>query len=309
LNRIGQELDVVVRQQAEKRSRLNVLEQLQDSHEGFSAGALAALKQSTSVLGSLTDKIRVPDEFVTAVESALGHHLQLVLTEQPESAQEILAGLAANKQGRASIASLGLQHVHGGVGAELPSDLGGTLALTVVEADDSIRPLINALLGQLIIVPDLAAATSAWRATNGAFDFVTRSGELLSRHGVYTGGSTNGNNGKAPSSILGRKNQIAELQTQLAVLQEQVSEISRGKGALQSEQTALLASLQEAQTELRAQEVAIATHEGEFQGAAKLVARSAPEDRHRRLRNPKPRLAGEGRERQARRPRRASRRE
>ncbi len=264
LNRIGQELDVVVRQQAEKKSRLNVLEQLQESHEGFGAGALAALKQSKSVLGSLTDKIRVPDEFVTAVESALGHHLQLVLTEQPESAQEILAGLAANKQGRASIASLGLQPAPGGAGAELPQDLDGTLALTVIEADDSIRPLINALLGQLIIVPDLAAATSAWRATNGAFDYVTRSGEMLSRHGIYTGGSTNGNNGKAPSSILGRKNQIKELQSQLATLQDQVSEISRGKGALQGEQTALLASLQEAQTELRAQEVAIATHEGEF---------------------------------------------
>ncbi len=43
-----------------------------------------------------------------------------------------------------------------------------------------------------------------------------------------------------------------------------MAEISRGKGALQSEQTELQASLQQAQIELRAQEVAIATHEGEF---------------------------------------------
>ena len=50
----------------------------------------------------------------------------------------------------------------------------------------------------------------------------------------------------------------------LAELQEQVAEISRAKGALQSEQTELQAGLQQAQTELRAQEVAIATHEGEF---------------------------------------------
>ena len=55
-------------------------------HEGFSAGSLAALKQSQHVLGSLADKIRVPDQFVTAIETALGHHLQLVLTEQPEAA-------------------------------------------------------------------------------------------------------------------------------------------------------------------------------------------------------------------------------
>ena len=47
-------------------------------------------------------------------------------------------------------------------------------------------------------------------------------------------------------------------------LQEQVAEISRRKGALQSEQTELQAGLQQAQTELREQEVAIATHEGEF---------------------------------------------
>jgi predicted nuclease with TOPRIM domain len=50
----------------------------------------------------------------------------------------------------------------------------------------------------------------------------------------------------------------------LASLQGEVAEISRGKGALQSEQTELQASLQQAQIELRAQEVAIATHEGEF---------------------------------------------
>jgi hypothetical protein len=34
-------------------------------------------------MGSFADRIRVPDEFVVAIENALGHHLQLVLTEQP----------------------------------------------------------------------------------------------------------------------------------------------------------------------------------------------------------------------------------
>ena len=112
-------------------------------------------------------------------------------------------------------------------------------------------------------MPDLATATSAWRESHGAYDFVTASGELLSRHGVYTGGSANGS-GKAPSSILGRKNQIAELEGQLAKTGEQVNELSRRKGALLSEQTALQAGLQQAQTELRTQEVAIATRQGEF---------------------------------------------
>jgi chromosome segregation protein len=88
---------------------------------------------------------------------------------------------------------------------------------------------------------------------------------LLSRHGIYTGGYLSGKgNGKAPSSILGRKNQITELQAELAELQKLVEDASRKRGELLSEQTELQASLQQAQTELRVQEVAIATREGEF---------------------------------------------
>lgn len=263
LNRVTSELDAQLRQQAEKRSRLNVLEQLQDSHEGFSAGALAALKTAQNVLGSLADKIKVPDQYIIAIETALGQNLQLVLTEQPESAQQILADLTTNKKGRASIAALSLQSLDFRLqDLNVPN---ATPALSIIEADNSVKPLLQRLLNQTFIVPDLNAATLAWRETNGAFDFVTQSGELLNRHGVFTGGHLNGNgNGKAPSSILGRKNQIDELKAAVAALQDQVNEISRAKGALLSEQTELQASLQQAQSELRTQEVAIATHEGEF---------------------------------------------
>ncbi len=271
LNAVTHELDALLRQQAEKRSRVNVLEQLQESHEGFGAGALAALKQSQFVLGSMADKIRVPDEFITAVEAALGAHLQLVLTGNPEAAQAIITDLGANKKGRASIASLGLQRA-ASPSAPLDAAFTGKLAahgavsaLAVVEGDESVRALLDAMLGRTWVVSDLATATTAWRETGGEFDFVTRGGELLNRHGIYTGGSSNGNsNGKTASSILGRKNQIAELQAQAAQLQEQTNDLSRRKGALQGEQTELQAGLQEAQTELRAQEVAIATREGEF---------------------------------------------
>ncbi len=104
------EQDRFLQPQAEKRSRLNVLEQLEGSHEGFSAGALAALRTSRRVIGSLADRIRVPDNYVVAIENALGHHLQLVLTEQPEAAQQILADLTASKAGRASVAALAVEH-------------------------------------------------------------------------------------------------------------------------------------------------------------------------------------------------------
>jgi chromosome segregation protein len=288
LTRAAHEQDQLMETQAAQRSRMNVLEQLQAEHEGFTAGSLAALKQSTHVLGSLADKISVPDQYVTAIETALGHHLQVVLTEQPEAAHQILSQLNASKQGRASVAPLAFTrngHSQAGeapqpgsnpssaeAGAGLTSgaavpELNGVplAALAVVEGEASVRPLLERLLGVTRIVRDLDAATLAWRESNGAFHYVTLTGELLSRHGIYTGGSTNGNgDGRAPGSILGRKNQIAELRGALGLLQQKVAERSRQKGLLQSEQTSLQAGLQQAQSELRDQEVAIATHEGEF---------------------------------------------
>jgi chromosome segregation protein len=262
LTETTRELDDLLRRQAGQRSRLSVLEQLQAEHEGFGAGALTALKTATDVLGSLADKIRVPDQYVVAIETALGHNLQLVLAEEPETARRIVEDLRANKTGRASVASLRLAAVDYN---STPAPANAVGAVSVISADPSVGPLLNRLLGQTMIAPDLAAATEAWRAAQGAFDFVTPAGDLLNRHGVFTGGYLNGHgSGQAAASILGRKNQIADLLQAVTALQESVGDISRKKGALLSEQTQLQAGLQEAQTELRTQEVAIATRQGEF---------------------------------------------
>jgi chromosome segregation protein len=263
LDRATREMDEWLRQQAENRSRLRLLEQLDAEREGFGPGALSALKNAEQALGLLADGMRVPEPHVVAVEAALGRHLQLVLTERGESAIHILDSLRAAKSGRASVAALELRH---GNGAPVPAFPPGMIPLlSVVEAGDAARPLLQNLLGRAVIAPDLAAAGAAWRDSGGAFDFVTPAGEMLDRNGIFTGGSADGNgSGKAPASILGRKNQIAELRAAALALQESVTQAGRRKGALLSEQTQLQAGLHQAQTELREREVAIATSQGEF---------------------------------------------
>ncbi len=261
LSEATQSLDSALRSQAEKKSRCQVLQQLQTDYEGFSAGAVAVLKGTRGVLGSLTDRIRVPDQHVAAVETALGQQLQIALTQQPEEIQQIIQTLTTQKKGRASLAAIGMIGSIELADSELATPTGVVPLLSLIDADESVKPLLGRLVGRICVAPDLAAAASAWRESNGAFGFVTTAGETLSREGVFTGG---GGNGKASGSALLRKNQVAELQLAIAQIQQQVEEASRRKGALQSEQTSLQSSLQEAQTELRSQEVAIATRQGEF---------------------------------------------
>jgi len=272
------EQDKLLQSQAEKRSRLHLLEQLEGSREGFDAGAVAVLNRSRAVTGSLADRIRVPDLFITAVENALGHNLQTVLTEQPSAAEEILADLNASKSGRASIAELSFRTGNGinltGFGDELAPASGpvselksGQIvhALSVIQAEPAVEPLLKSLLVRTYIAADMKTARAQSQNGHAGCDFVTLSGDLLNRHGIYTGGSLNaGGEGSAASSILGRKNQISELQAELADLQGRVAGASELRSALLNEQTELQASLQQAQMELRQQEVAVATREGEF---------------------------------------------
>jgi chromosome segregation protein len=262
LAKLTTELDDLLRVQAEKRSRLNVLKQLQTSNEGVSAGAQAAIRESEAALGLLADQIRVPVEYVIAVEVALGRHLQLVITRQANDAKSILTSLSEGKKGRADIVALDL--ISGGTPPSIDAaklrEFGGVAALGQVGCDDAIQPLLDRLLGRLVIVPDLDAAMRG-REQHHDLDFVTSAGELLSRHGVFSGGRGNGN---ASASLLSRKNEIAGLERELEGVGGNVSDLSREKGDMQAGQTLLQAGLQQEQNDLRQQEVSIASSEGEL---------------------------------------------
>ena len=200
-----------------------------------------------------------------------------MLTEQPAAAEEILAELSAKQAGRASVAARA-RGTGGGNAFAFTCDFAPAAgpvtdlppgqivhALSVIQADPVVEPLLQSLLVRTFIAADLATAKAQLQNGHAGCDFVTLGGDLLNRHGIYTGGSQNaGGEGRAPASILGRKNQITELTAELAALQGQVAEATAKRSARLQEQTELQASLQQVQLELRQQEVAIATREGEF---------------------------------------------
>ena len=260
----SQELDQLLRKQAEKRSRLNVLKQLDENREGFSEGALAALSQSERVIGTLADYIQVSDEHLVPLEAALGHHLQLVITQTETDTTGIIQQLKELGRGRASMASIELLDAAIDSSSKPPSEApeGTRFATECVQCKPEVRRLIHSLLGSTLIVSDLEQATRIWRSSQGSLALVTRGGELLTQHGTITGGASSGDN--KSTSILGRKNEIRELEEGMAELQNRVDALSREKGALVNEQNVLETHLQEAQSDLKATEVAIATHEGEF---------------------------------------------
>ena len=122
-----------------------------------------------------------------------------------------------------------------------------------------MQPLLECLLGSVYIVDDLVMATDCWKKSGRCVSFVTLRGETLSPCGVFTGGGNAQDGKNLTTSILARKNRILQLEEEVGVGQASVDEASRRKGQLHSEIQSLESGLQDAQSELKAREVAIAT--------------------------------------------------
>ena len=256
------QLDNLLQQQIEQRSRLTLLRQLDAEREGFGQAAATALAQSSNLLGSLADFLHAPDEHLAAVEAALGNRLQTLIAQSETDAEDIIRQLRASQKGQALLLSLQLLAAKTSRPTDpaLPAEalpLAGLLS-----ADPPADTVIQALLGETFLVPDLEQAARLWKQTQGRYDFVTQDGELLTRQGLYLAGRKDKPNQPA-ASILGRKNQIRKLSDSEHRLQKTIDQKTRQKEELAAEQTALQTQLQQAQADLKTAEVALAAAEGQ----------------------------------------------
>ncbi len=101
------ELSAKHREYAERSSRLEVLQQLVADGEGLQGGTQAVLKGldnpeffHPAVRGLLSSFIEVDSEFIPAIETALGRHLQTILVTDSDIAESMIATLTARENGR-----------------------------------------------------------------------------------------------------------------------------------------------------------------------------------------------------------------
>src|SRR5204863_7238949 len=109
------ELTAIERAQAEKESRLEVLRQLNKEGEGLGEGSQAVLKGLHSAVagrikpalaGALVASLDVDQNFIPAVEAALGRNLQAIVLKDAQLAPEIIAALKEKKLGNAELVIL-----------------------------------------------------------------------------------------------------------------------------------------------------------------------------------------------------------
>lgn len=204
------------RQNAQRlETRLGMLEEMEKGFQGYFQGVKSILSDarrepfSSKVRGIIADLIKVDRGFETAIEVALGSGLQFVVVETDTAAEEAVAFLKKNGQGRATFLPMNLvEGEQGKFPAAVLEAHRSKPAMEVLRFDERYRQTIAHLLGSTLVAPDLKTAIQLSRALGKRYRIVTAEGEIITPGGAITGGSLD----KRRIGLLSRRSEIDALQ-------------------------------------------------------------------------------------------------
>jgi len=220
-------------EQARLKAQLDVLEQAEQTLTGYADGArilLDAARKSRlkGTRGALSAALDVPVELESAIAAALGEYVDAILLESGSEAESALALLDADPSGRASLLPLDWLVPSAPIPAPLDADCLG-LAADLVKAPAELRPAVDLLLGNTLVVRDRKAARRILAGQENTVRAVTLRGEVFSASGPVLAGK------EARSGALSRPRQRRELQDALAGLERQIKAFDENIQKLEGE--------------------------------------------------------------------------
>lgn len=215
-----------------KQAHYQALKNLEDNLEGYNRGVRELLKAkknkhafSQDLCGTVGELIQVKETYETAIEIALGQGIQNIVTLTENGAKEAVQYLKTNKLGRATF--LPLDVIQGGkltlpsAVTQDPGFLG--IAVDLISFPEKYRKAMESLLGRIIIVTDMDAATGIARKMGYRARIVTLDGDQVNPGGSLTGGSLQ----KRGTNLLSRSREIQTLEEEINSMLSKQKEIQK----------------------------------------------------------------------------------
>ncbi|NLY75446.1 MAG: chromosome segregation protein SMC [Firmicutes bacterium] len=197
-------------------SKIGLLEEMEKGFQGYFQGVKVLLAEASNqpfyryIRGIVADLIKVKPGMELAIETALGSSLQNIVIEHDQHAQAAIAYLKRQGKGRATFLPLNLVTAR----ENKTNQYQGVLrqyscqsALALLQFEPEYGPVLNYLLGNTIVAPDLDTAVRISAKIDKSFRIVTPEGDLVNPGGSITGGSVD----KRRLGLLSRKREIEDL--------------------------------------------------------------------------------------------------
>lgn len=198
-------------------SRLKVLEDMERDHGGYSRAVKVLMTENQRITkgfcGVVGEMIKVPTQYVTAIEIALGASVQSIVTEAENDAKLLIEYLKEHKIGRATflpISSVKPRYFNDREKQLFSMEGFVGVASDIIGYDSKINNIMQSLLGRTAIVKDIDSAIKLARKAGYEYKIVTLAGEIVNAGGSMTGGSLQ----SSSSSVLSRKSEIESLKAQ-----------------------------------------------------------------------------------------------
>ena len=249
----NQKLESAVAQYHKQQSRLESLKNIAERYDGYGNSIRRVMEQKSrnaGILGVVSDLIQVDKKYETAIETALGGNIQNIVTEDEETAKQMISYLKQNRYGRATFLPLtsvdGKGNFKNTDALKEPGVIG--LANTLVKTEEKYAGVTAYLLGRVIVTENIDYAIKLAKKNRYSLHIVTLEGEYLSPGGSMTGGAF-----KNSSNLLARNREIEELEKNVKDLDKQIAELKNRLEDIKTAQSLLAedvesnkASLQEA---------------------------------------------------------------
>ena len=235
IKKAGKSREENQRQYHETNSRLEALRNLTERYEGYgnSIKKIMELKEKNKgIVGVVADIIKTEKKYEVAIETALGGNIQNVVTNNENTAKDVIEYLKKNKYGRATFLPLSSIANKTGFTNERALFEKGVIGLAcdLVTIDKSCENIAKYLLGRVVVVDNIDNALVIARKYNYSLRMVTLEGELLNAGGSLSGGAF-----KNSSNLLGRRRELFELEERIKVLRGEMLQDESRIGLLENE--------------------------------------------------------------------------
>lgn len=225
--------------------RKKMLEDMQREYEGYNGSVKRLLTDAeknanlkNKIVGVLASLIKVPQNFQSAIEMALGSAVQNVVTFSDDGAKELINFLKQREYGRVTflpINTIKERYFDNSFRKLLTSPGIFGVASELISYNKNIANIISNLLGATVVVDNINTAVNLAKQSRYSFRIVTLDGDVINPQGSITGGSK-----KAQvANLLSRETDIElstkailKLQTEKEELLKQISNLSNKLAAV-----------------------------------------------------------------------------
>ncbi len=233
------------------KSRYSEIKRMAENFEWYKDGVRAIMKSEgadkpTGVLGITADVVQPEPGLETATEAVLGETLQYIMVDNHDSGASFIQHLRARQAGRSGFIPVSLftvpgQNPESATSKPAIAENGHRRLIDHLSIKEEFRPVLETLIGAVVLADDLPQAMQVWRQSNGSGKktVVTPEGDLITASGMIIGGSAD-----RLSGILSKKQELLEMKSEIARLDQQLETARKEQKNLETDTRELETDLQ-----------------------------------------------------------------